>query len=98
SSDGVVGGHGTVNGRTIFAYAKDMTVCQGTMAEAHARQIHRVQELAINSRAPLVGLFDSAGARLQEGMAALAGYGGQYRRAAAASGIIPRLSLILGLC
>lgn len=96
--DGVVTGHGTVNGRTVFVYAKDMTVYQGTLAEAHANKIHKVQDLALKCRAPLVGLFDSEGARIQDGLSALAGYGGQYRRAIAASGIIPQLSLVLGPC
>ncbi|MGV3653689.1 MAG: acyl-CoA carboxylase subunit beta [Noviherbaspirillum sp.] len=96
--DGVVTGHGTVNGRTVFVYAKDMTVCQGSLSEAHAGKIHKVQDLALKSRAPLVGLFDSEGARIQDGLSALAGYGVQYRRAIAASGIIPQISLVLGPC
>src|SRR5690606_17592317 len=88
--DGVVTGHGVVSGRTVFAYAKDPLVGQGALSEAHAGKIRKVQGLALKSRAPLVGLFDSQGARLQDGLAALAGYGGQYRRAAATSGAIPQ--------
>jgi propionyl-CoA carboxylase beta chain len=96
--DGVVTGYGTVNGRTVFVYAKDMSVYQGTLAEAHARKIHKIQDLALKSRAPLIGLLDSQGARIQESAAALAGYGEQYRRAIAASGVIPQISLVLGPC
>jgi propionyl-CoA carboxylase beta chain len=96
--DGVTTAQGTINGRPVFVFAKDISVFHGTLSEAHARKIAKVQELALKTRAPLIGLFDSDGARLEEGTAALAGYGEQFRRSVAASGVIPQISLILGPC
>src|SRR3982074_2638849 len=73
--DGVVTGWGTVNGRTVFAFAKDFTVFGGSLSEAHAQKITKIQDLAMKARAPIIGLFDAGGARIQEGVAALGGYG-----------------------
>src|SRR6202051_4096921 len=96
--DGVVTGWGTVNGRTVFAFAKDFTVFGGSLSEAHAQKIVKIQELAMMARAPIVGLFDAGGARIQEGVAALGGYGEVFKRNVNASGVIPQISVIMGPC
>jgi propionyl-CoA carboxylase beta chain len=96
--DGVVTGWGTVNGRTIFAFAKDFTVFGGSLSEAHAGKITKVQDMALKYRAPIVGLFDSGGARIQEGVAALAGYAEVFQRNVLASGVVPQISVIMGPC
>jgi propionyl-CoA carboxylase beta chain len=96
--DGVVTGYGTVDGRLVFAYAKDMTVLRGTMAAEHGRKIVAVQQLALDSGAPIVALHDSHGTRLDEADAAYAAFGRQYRHAAKAKGVIPRIAIILGAC
>src|SRR6201996_302296 len=96
--DGVVTGWGTVNGRTIFVFAKDFTVFGGSLSEAHAQKITKIQDMALKNRAPIVGLFDAGGARIQEGVAALGGYGEVFRRNVLASGVIPQISLIMGPC
>src|ERR1700681_3838460 len=96
--DGVVTGWGTVNGRTVFAFAKDFTVFGGSLAETHAQKITKIQDLAMKARAPIVGLFDAGGARIQEGVAALGGYGEVFKRNVIASGVIPQISLIMGPC
>ncbi|MFC3106433.1 acyl-CoA carboxylase subunit beta [Undibacterium arcticum] len=96
--DGVITCQGTINGRPVFLFAKDISAFHGTLSESHARKIAKIQDLALKNRAPLIGLFDSDGARVQEGTAALAGYGEQYRRSVAASGVIPQISVILGPC
>ena len=90
--DGVVTGWGTVNGRTVFAFAKDFTVFGGSLSEAHAQKIVKIQDLAMKARAPIVGLFDAGGARIQEGVAALGGYGEVFKRNVIASGVIPPVS------
>ncbi|MHA6763622.1 acyl-CoA carboxylase subunit beta [Streptacidiphilus sp. PAMC 29251] len=97
-TDGVVIGWGTVHGRTVFVYAHDFRIFGGALGEAHAAKIHKVMDLAIETGAPLVGLCDGAGARIQEGVTALAGYGGIFRRNVQASGVIPQISVILGPC
>jgi acetyl-CoA carboxylase carboxyltransferase component len=97
-SDGVVTGWGTVDGRKIFLYAQDFTVMGGATGEVHAEKIHKIMDLAISVGAPLVGLNDGAGARIQEGVVALDGYGGIFRRNVQASGVIPQISVILGPC
>ncbi|MEV4438268.1 acyl-CoA carboxylase subunit beta [Streptomyces sp. NPDC049577] len=97
-TDGVVTGWGTVHGRTVFAYAHDFRIFGGSLGEAHAEKIHKVMDLAIAAGAPLVGLCDGAGARIQEGVTALAGYGGIFRRNVQASGVIPQISVVLGPC
>ena len=96
--DGVITGSGTVNGRAVFVYAKDFTVFGGSLSEAHAEKIAKLQDMALNNRAPLIGLFDSGGARIQEGVAALAGYGEVFQRNVLASGVIPQISLVMGPC
>ncbi|GHE55565.1 acyl-CoA carboxylase subunit beta [Streptomyces capitiformicae] len=96
--DGVVIGWGQVHGRTVFAYAHDFRVFAGALGEAHAAKVHKVMDLAVSAGAPLVGLNDGAGARIQEGVTALAGYGGIFQRNTRASGVIPQLSVMLGPC
>ncbi|MFI2212330.1 acyl-CoA carboxylase subunit beta [Streptomyces sp. NPDC020141] len=97
-SDGVVTGWGTVEGRTVFVYAHDFRVFGGALGEAHAEKIHKIMDMAISAGAPLVSLNDGAGARIQEGVSALAGYGGIFRRNTRASGVIPQISVMLGPC
>jgi propionyl-CoA carboxylase beta chain len=96
--DGVVTGWGTVNGRTVLVFAKDFTVFGGSLSEAHAQKITKIQDMAIKNRAPIIGLFDAGGARIQEGVAALGGYGEVFQRNVLASGVIPQISLIMGPC
>jgi propionyl-CoA carboxylase beta chain len=96
--DGVVTGWGTVNGRTVFAFAKDFTVFGGSLSEAHAQKIVKIQDMAMKARAPIIGLFDAGGARIQEGVAALGGYGEVFKRNVVASGVIPQISVIMGPC
>jgi propionyl-CoA carboxylase beta subunit len=96
--DGVVTGWGTVNGRTVYVFAKDFTVFGGSLSEAHARKITKIQDMALQNRAPVIGLFDAGGARIQEGVAALGGYGEVFLRNVLASGVIPQISVIMGPC
>ncbi len=96
--DGVVTGWGTINGRTVFLFSKDFTVFGGSLSEAHAAKIVKVQDMALKMRAPIIGIFDAGGARIQEGVAALGGYGEVFRRNVAASGVIPQISVIMGPC
>lgn len=95
-TDGVVTGWGKVDGRRVFVYAHDFRIFGGSLGEAHAQKIHKVMDLALAAGAPLVSLSDGAGARIQEGVTALAGYGGIFRRNVAASGVIPQISVMLG--
>src|SRR6187402_2198448 len=96
--DGVVTGWGTVNGRTVFLFAKDFTVFGGSLSETHAQKIIKVQDAAMKARAPIIGLFDAGGARIQEGVASLGGYGEVFKRNVIASGVIPQISVIMGPC
>src|SRR4026209_1163191 len=96
--DGVVTGWGTVNGRTVFVFAKDFTVFGGSLWETHALKIQKIQDMAMKARAPIVGLFDAGGARIQEGVASLGGYGEVFKRNVIASGVIPQISVIMGPC
>src|SRR5246500_3594475 len=96
--DGVVTGWGTVNGRTVFVFSKDFTVFGGSLSETHAQKIIKIQDMAMRARAPIVGLFDAGGARIQEGVAALGGYGEVFKRNVIASGVIPQISVIMGPC
>jgi propionyl-CoA carboxylase beta chain len=98
SGDGVVTGWGTVNGRTVFAFAKDFTVFGGSLSETHAQKIMKIQDMAMKARAPIIGLFDAGGARIQEGVAALGGYGEVFKRNVIASGVIPQISVVMGPC
>ncbi|MFF4083862.1 acyl-CoA carboxylase subunit beta [Streptomyces sp. NPDC001777] len=97
-TDGVVTGWGTVEGRTVFVYAHDFRIFGGALGEAHATKIHKIMDMAIAAGAPLVSLNDGAGARIQEGVSALAGYGGIFQRNTRASGVIPQISVMLGPC
>ncbi|MFB7657720.1 MULTISPECIES: acyl-CoA carboxylase subunit beta [unclassified Streptomyces] len=97
-TDGVVTGWGTVEGRTVFVYAHDFRIFGGALGEAHAAKIHKVMDMAVAAGAPLVSLNDGAGARIQEGVSALAGYGGIFQRNTRASGVIPQISVMLGPC
>jgi propionyl-CoA carboxylase beta chain len=96
--DGVVTGHGLVHGRPTFVFAQDFTVAGGSLSPAHARKICKVMDLALKVGAPVVGLNDSGGARIQEGVAALAGYADIFLRNTLASGVVPQLSAVLGPC
>ncbi|MET9324306.1 acyl-CoA carboxylase subunit beta [Streptomyces sp. NPDC003038] len=97
-TDGVITGWGTVQGRTVFVYAHDFRIFGGALGEAHAQKIHKVMDLAETTGAPLVSLNDGAGARIQEGVSALAGYGGIFQRNVRSSGVIPQISVMLGPC
>jgi acetyl-CoA carboxylase carboxyltransferase component len=96
--DGVITGSGEVNGRVVFAFSQDRTVMGGSLGEAHAKKIARIQDLAMQAKAPLVGINDSGGARIQEGIDSLGGYGDIFFRNVKASGMCPQISLILGPC
>ena len=96
--DGVVTGYGTVEGRTIYVYAQDFTVMGGALGEMHSRKICRVMDLAAANGCPIVGLIDSGGARIQEGVRSLGGYAEIFKRNAQYSGVVPQISLILGPC
>jgi propionyl-CoA carboxylase beta chain len=96
--DGVVTGYGTVNGRLIFVFSQDFTVFGGALSEAHAEKICKVMDHAMKSGAPVVGLNDSGGARIQEGVASLGGYAEVFQRNVLASGVVPQISLIMGPC
>lgn len=97
-TDGVVTGWGTIDDRKVFVYAHDFRMFGGSLGEAHAEKIHKIMDLAESVGAPLIGLNDGAGARIQEGVTALAGYGGIFRRNVRASGVIPQISVMLGPC
>ena len=94
--DGVVTGHGTVDGRLVFVYAQDFTVLGGSLGEMHAAKICKVQEMAIKMGAPIIGINDSGGARIQEGVDALSGYGDIFFNNTMASGVVPQISVIMG--
>ena len=96
ASDGVVTGHGLVDGRPVFAYAQDFTSRAGSLGEMHAKKICKVMDLALKAGTPFVGMNDSGGARIQEGVDALSGYGQIFYRNSLASGVIPQISAIMG--
>src|SRR5919106_4713220 len=96
--DGVVTGWGAINGRPVFVFAKDFTVFGGSLSEAHAEKIQKVQDMALRNGAPIIGLYDAGGARIQEGVASLAGYAEVFQRNVLASGVIPQISVIMGPC
>ena len=96
--DGVVTGWGTINGRMVYVFAKDFTVLGGSTSEGHAQKICKIQDMAMQNGAPLIGLFDSGGARIQEGVGSLAAYGEVFKRNVLASGVVPQLSVIMGPC
>ena len=96
--DGVVTGSGTINGRLVFVFSQDFTVFGGSLSERHAQKICKVMDMAMKVGAPVIGLNDSGGARIQEGVASLGGYAEVFQRNVLASGVIPQLSLIMGPC
>ncbi len=96
--DGVVAGHGEIDGRQVYAFAQDFTVFGGSLSETNAAKIVKVMDLAVRNGAPIVGLNDSGGARIQEGVASLAGYADIFLRNTLASGVVPQLSAIMGPC
>src|SRR5437879_846815 len=96
--DGVVTGYGMINGRLIFVFSQDFTVFGGSLSEAHAEKICKVMDQAMKVGAPVIGLNDSGGARIQEGVASLAGYAEVFQRNILASGVVPQISLIMGPC
>ncbi len=96
--DGVVTGHGLVEGRRVFAFSQDFTVFGGSLSAAHARKICKIMDQAMKVGAPVIGLNDSGGARIQEGVASLAGYADVFQRNVLASGVIPQISVIMGPC
>src|SRR5687767_10552673 len=96
--DGVVTGHGLVDGREVFVFAQDFTVFGGSLSETHAQKICKVMDMAMKTGAPVIGLNDSGGARIQEGVVSLAGYADIFLRNVLSSGVIPQISCILGPC
>lgn len=96
--DGVITGHGTIDGREVFVFSQDFTVIGGSLGEAHAQKICKVMDLAVKVGAPIIGLNDSGGARIQEGVDALAAYGEIFHRNVRASGVVPQISCIMGPC
>ncbi len=96
--DGVVTGWGTINGRLAYVFSKDFTVFGGSLSKAHAEKICKVQDMAMKNGAPIIGIFDAGGARIQEGVESLAGYADIFQRNILASGVIPQISVIMGPC
>src|SRR6476620_671760 len=96
--DGVVTGHGTINGRLVFVFSQDFTVFGGSLSEAHAEKICKIMDRAVRVGAPVIGINDSGGARIQEGVASLAAYAEVFTRNVEASGVVPQVSLIMGPC
>jgi propionyl-CoA carboxylase beta chain len=96
--DGVVTGYGMINGRLVFVFSQDFTVFGGALSEAHAEKICKIMDQAMKAGAPIIGLNDSGGARIQEGVASLGGYAEVFQRNSIASGVVPQISLIMGPC
>lgn len=96
--DGVVTGYGTIHGRLVYVFSQDFTVLGGSLSETHAQKICRVMDLAVKNGAPVIGLNDSGGARIQEGVVSLAGYADIFYRNTRASGVVPQISVIMGPC
>jgi propionyl-CoA carboxylase beta chain len=94
--DGVLIGHGKISGRLAFAYAQDFTVMGGSLGTTHSAKIMKIQDMALKMGAPIIGIIDSGGARIQEGVASLAGYAGIFSRNVRSSGVIPQISVIMG--
>ena len=88
--------HGTINGRLVLVYSQDFTVIGGSLGEMHSQKINKLQDLALNLKVPIIGLNDSGGARIQEGVASLAGYAEVFQRNVLSSGVIPQISVIMG--
>jgi len=96
--DGVITGWGTVNGRMIYVYSQDFTVFGGSLSETHAKKIIKIMEMAMKNGAPIIGINDSGGARIQEGVASLGGYADVFQMNTLASGVVPQISMIMGPC
>jgi propionyl-CoA carboxylase beta chain len=96
--DGVITGYGTIHGRLIYVFSQDFTVLGGSLSETHAAKICRVMDLAMKNGAPVIGLNDSGGARIQEGVVSLSGYADIFFRNTRASGVVPQISVIMGPC
>jgi len=94
--DGVIAGHGKINGRLVFSYAQDFTIMGGSLGLVHSKKITKIQEMALKMGAPIIGLMDSGGARIQEGVASLSGYASIFHNIISSSGIIPQISVIMG--
>jgi len=98
AGDGVVTGWGTINGRQVYVFSQDFTVLGGSLSETHAQKICKIMDMALRNGAPVIGLNDSGGARIQEGVDSLAGYAEVFKRNVEASGIVPQISVIMGPC
>ncbi len=98
AGDGVVTGWGTINGRMVYVFSQDFTVFGGSLSETHAQKICKIMDMAMQNGAPIIGLNDSGGARIQEGVASLAGYAEVFQRNVLASGVVPQISVIMGPC
>ena len=98
AGDGVVTGWGTINGRMVYVFSQDFTVFGGSLSETHAQKICKIQDMAVQNGAPIIGLNDSGGARIQEGVDSLAGYAEVFQRNIMASGVVPQISVIMGPC
>ena len=98
AGDGVVTGWGTINGRMVYVFSQDFTVFGGSLSETHAQKICKIMDMAMQNGAPVIGLNDSGGARIQEGVASLAGYADVFQRNIMASGVVPQISVIMGPC
>ena len=96
--DEVITGYGEINGRLVFVYSEDFTVIGGTLGEYHSKKICRLQDMALEAKAPIICINDSGGARIEEGINSLSGYAGMFLRHTLASGVIPQIALILGPC
>jgi len=96
--DGVITGWGTINGRMVYVYSQDFTVLGGSLSETHAEKICKIMDMAMKTGAPVIGMNDSGGARIQEGVASLAGYANVFKKNVEASGVVPQISLIMGPC
>src|SRR5438445_123437 len=97
-ADGVVTGYGTIDGRPVCTFSQDFTVLGGSLGEAHARKIVKIMDMALRTGVPIIGLNDSGGARIQEGVASLGGYAEIFLRNTLASGVVPQISAIMGPC
>ena len=98
AGDGVVTGWGTINGRMVYVFSQDFTVFGGSLSETHAQKICKIMDMAVQNGAPVIGINDSGGARIQEGVASLAGYAEVFQRNIMASGVVPQISVIMGPC
>ena len=98
AGDGVVTGWGTINGRMVYVFSQDFTVLGGSVSETHAKKICKIMDMAVENGAPVIGIIDSGGARIQEGVDSLAGYGEVFQRNIQASGVVPQISVIMGPC